>query len=139
VAAPFQPLASPAFDTGPFAIGVYSVLLLGVMALLLLLASWVGERKPSAEKERPYESGVIPTGEARNTRPLPFYLVAIFFLLFDLEAAFLFTWAVAYDRVGWGGFFGISFFIGILLLGVSYLWRKGGLDWGTSSSAASTR
>lgn len=117
----------------------YAALVFAVLAGLLLLARWVGERKPSPEKDRAYESGVVPTGAAVVLRPLPFYLVAIFFLLFDVEAAFLIGWALAYDLLGWGGFLEIAFFVAVLLLGLIYVWKKGGLRWGTTSSASSTR
>ena len=62
--------------------------------------------------------------------PVPFYLVAIFFLLFDVEGAFIFSWAVAWEQLGWEGWLQISFFIILLLLGLAYIWNKGGLAWG---------
>ena len=98
-------------------------------ALLLALTRWLGERKPDAEKARPYECGVIPTGEARCRYPVPFYLVAVFFLIFDVETALIFAWAVAIEELGWRGWLQISFFIVILLVSLWYLWKKGGLDW----------
>ncbi|MBI5442487.1 MAG: NADH-quinone oxidoreductase subunit A [Deltaproteobacteria bacterium] len=133
----FLPPASPA-GAGLSSLVAYALLVLGTLAALLFVARRVGERRPSVEKARPYESGVVPTGEALVLRPLPFYRVAIFFLLFDVEAAFLFTWAVAYDRLAWGGFVEIAFFIAVLLLGLVYICKKRGLEWGTSSSASST-
>ncbi|MGD8344423.1 MAG: NADH-quinone oxidoreductase subunit A, partial [Desulfobacterales bacterium] len=72
----------------------------------------------------------IPTGDARLHYPVPFYLVAIFFLIFDVEGAFIFAWAIAHGKLGWAGWLQISFFIVLLLLGLFYVWRKGGLDWG---------
>jgi NADH-quinone oxidoreductase subunit A len=100
---------------------------------LLLASSWLGERKPSTEKLRAYESGVIPTGSARLRYPIPFFRVAIFFLLFDVEGAFIFSWAVALRPLGWLGWLEISFFILILLAGLVYIWRKGGLAWGPAA------
>jgi NADH-quinone oxidoreductase subunit A len=105
-------------------------MVLAFVASQLFLASWLGERKKNPEKSRPYESGIIPTGSARLTYPVPFFMVAIFFLIFDVEAAYIFSWAVAYDGLGWAGFLQISFFIIVLLLGLLYIWRKGGLEWG---------
>jgi NADH-quinone oxidoreductase subunit A len=105
-------------------------MVLGLVALLLFLASWLGEKKPNPEKLRPYESGVIPTGTARLRYPVPFYLVAIFFLIFDVEAAYIFAWAISYYGLGWAGWLQISFFIVVLLLGLLYIWKKGGLEWG---------
>ena len=90
----------------------------------------VGEKKPGLEKSRPYECGVIPTGAARLRYPVPFYLVAIFFLIFDVEGAYIFTWAVTYEDLGWPGWLQMSFFIMVLLIGLLYIWKKGGLDWG---------
>jgi NADH-quinone oxidoreductase subunit A len=90
----------------------------------------LGEKKKSTEKSRAYESGVIPTGTARLRYPVPFYMVAIFFLLFDVEAAFIFSWAIAFKELGWAGWLQISFFIIVLILGLVYIWNKGGLEWG---------
>ena len=128
-----QPIAgvgalSP-WEPGVFSLIIYGVLVLGFVAAQLFLASWLGEKKKSVEKSRPYECGVIPTGTARLRYPVPFYLVAIFFLIFDLEGAFIFTWAVAYEDLGWTGWMQMSFFIVLLLVGLLYIWKKGGLDW----------
>jgi NADH-quinone oxidoreductase subunit A len=112
---------------------VYGFLVLAVMAVLLLLTRRLGEHKHSIEKARPYESGVIPTGFSQFHQPVLFYLVAIFFLIFDAEAAFIFAWAVAFRPLGVTGWLRISFFIAILLLSLVYIWRKGGLDWKTGN------
>jgi NADH-quinone oxidoreductase subunit A len=72
---------------------------------------------------------VIPTGGALFRYPVPFYLVAVFFLIFDVETALIFAWAVALEDLGWRGWLQISFFIVILLISLVYLWKKGGLDW----------
>jgi NADH-quinone oxidoreductase subunit A len=117
------------WEPGLFSLIIYGVLVLGFVAAQLFLASWLGEKKKSVEKSRPYECGVIPTGTARLRYPVPFYLVAIFFLIFDLEGAFIFTWAVAYEDLGWPGWMQMSFFIILLLIGLLYIWKKGGLDW----------
>ena len=109
--------------------GFYVVIVLGLLAVLLFLTSWLGEKKPGLEKNRPYECGVIPTGWARFRYPVPFYLVAVFFLIFDVEAAFVFSWAVAMQDLSWRGWLQISFFIIVLLLSLFYIWKKGGLDW----------
>ena len=93
----------------------------------------MGQRRPGKEKARPYESGIIPTGLARLRYPVPFFMVAVFFLLFDVEGAFIFSWAIAAEPLGWAGWLQISFFIFILLLGLAYIWVKGGLAWGPTS------
>ena len=73
--------------------GVYALMVLVILGLLMFLTTWLGGRKPSPEKDMPYESGVIPTGSARLRLPVQFYLVAIFFIIFDLEAVFVYSWA----------------------------------------------
>jgi NADH-quinone oxidoreductase subunit A len=110
--------------------GVYALMVLAILGVLMFLTTWLGGRRPSPEKDMPYESGVIPTGTARLRLPVQFYLVAIFFIIFDLEAVFVYSWAVAFDLLGWPGFAYIGFFIGTLLLGLIYVWKKKGLQWG---------
>lgn len=127
------PLWSP-WTPGLLSLLIYTALVLGLMALLLVLTGWLGEKKPSPEKARPFECGVIPSGSARLPYPVPFYLVAAFFLIFDVEAAFIFSWAIAFDRLGFAGWLQITFFIFVLLLSLVYLWIKGGLDWGPGAS-----
>lgn len=111
-----------------------TVLLIGV---LMVAAWWLGAKRSSSTKGMAYESGVIPSGTARLAWPVPFYLVAIFFIIFDVEAAFIFTWAVAWDLLGFAGVVQISVFIVILAAGLVWLWLKGGLDWGPSLSGKS--
>jgi NADH-quinone oxidoreductase subunit A len=118
------------WDPGPFSFAVYSALVLGLIVVLLFLAAWVGEKRRNPEKARPFESGVIPTGAARRPYPIPFYLIATFFLVFDVEAIFIYSWAVAFDHLGWAGWLQISFFILVLLVSLIYLWKKGGFEWG---------
>ncbi len=128
--APITSMFSPwAADVLSFA--VYGILIFTLMAVLLFLTSWLGENKTSPEKSRPYESGIIPTHTARLRYPISFFLVAIFFLLFDIEGAFIFTWAVANRSLGWEGWLQLTVFIVILLFGLTYIWHKGGLHWGT--------
>ena len=118
------------WEPGILSLTIFGVLILVFIASQLFVAHWLGEKKKTKEKSRAYESGVIPTGNARLRYPVPFYLVAIFFLLFDVEAAFIFSWAIAFKRLGWAGWLQISFFIVVLLLGLVYIWNKGGLEWG---------
>ena len=102
-----------------------------VIAVIVLIASFLGEKKPNDEKSRPYESGIIPYGSSRFKYSLPFFLVAIFFLIFDVEGSFIFSWAVAFRDLGWMGWIRMTFFILVQLLGLVYIWRKGGLTWGS--------
>lgn len=115
------------------ALAIYTTAAALLIAILLLAAWWLGAKTRSASKEIPYESGVIPTGTARLAYPVPFYLVAIFFIVFDVESVFIFTWAAAWDLLGLAGMLHITFFIVVLLLGLVWLWIKGGLEWGPSA------
>ena len=126
---PVSPATLSPWAPGLLSIGLYTAITLGLLALLLVLTRWLGEKKPDPEKARPYECGVIPTGWARFRYPVPFYLVAVFFLIFDVETAVIFSWAVASKELSWRGWLQISFFIIILLVSLVYLWKKGGLDW----------
>ena len=126
---PVAPVTLSPWAPGLLSFAIFVAIVLGLLALLLFLTGWLGERRPDPEKARPYECGVIPTGGARCRYPVPFYLVAVFFLIFDVEAALIFAWAVAIDDLSWRGWLQISFFIIILLIGLIYLWKKGGLDW----------
>ncbi|SNB46932.1 NADH-quinone oxidoreductase subunit A [Geobacter sp. DSM 9736] len=116
------------------ALVIYTGIGTGLIGFLLLAAWWLGSGARSPEKEAAYESGMIPTGNARLAYPVPFYLVAIFFIVFDVEAVFIFTWAVAWDELGLPGMVHITIFIVVLLLGLVWLWIKGGLDWGPTIS-----
>ena len=124
-----EPIVSP-WEPGLLSLLVYAFLVFGLVSILFFLAGWLGEKKKGPEKLRPFESGVIPTGTATFRYPIPFYLVATFFLIFDVEAIFIFSWAVAFDRLGWPGWLQISFFIIVLLISLVYIWKKGGLEWG---------
>lgn len=126
-------LLSP-WQPGIFSLIVYGIIVFALTAVLLFLSQWLGRRVPTAEKLRPYESGIIPTGPARLRYPVPFFMVAIFFLIFDVEGAFIFSWAVAGKSLGWAGWLQIGFFILVLIAGLVYVWVKGGLEWGPRRS-----
>jgi len=113
-------------------LGIYTLLAVAVVTAMLLASWWFGARRPNRNKAIPYESGVMPTGDAQFSHPVPFYLVAIFFIVFDVESVFIFTWAVAWDELGLPGLIHITLFIAVLLAGLAWLWIKGGLDWGPS-------
>jgi NADH-quinone oxidoreductase subunit A len=132
---PSTPWYSP-WESGLFSLAVFTAMVLAFIVAMLAASAWIGQRRPSAEKMRPYESGVIPTGSARLKYPVPFYLVAIFFLLFDVEGAFIFSWAVSFRELGWEGWLQMAFFIVLLLAGLVYVWRKGGLEWGPMKKKA---
>jgi NADH-quinone oxidoreductase subunit A len=123
---------------GILSLGIYGLLILILVAILLFISSWLGEKKKSFEKLRPFECGIIPTESALFRYPILFYLVATFFVIFDVEAAYIFSWAIAFDRLGWAGWLSISFFIVILLISLVYIWKKGGLEWGPLSGKKTT-
>jgi NADH-quinone oxidoreductase subunit A len=101
----------------------------GFALISVLLSSVLGPRKPTPEKEAPYECGMPPVGDARERQSVKFYLVAMIFLLFDIEVAFLYPWALAIRDLRWVGLIQIIVFFALLLAGFIYIWRKGVLDW----------
>ncbi len=115
--------------------GWFSILLLivlgaGFALVSVLLSGFVGTRKPTPEKLAPYECGMPAVGDARERQSVKFYLVAMIFLLFDIELAFLYPWAMALRDLGWTGLLQVTLFILLLTTGYIYVWRKGALDWG---------
>ncbi|SMF13422.1 NADH-quinone oxidoreductase subunit A [Desulfovibrio gilichinskyi] len=119
-----------AWDPSVFSFIVFAVLAAGLVAALLALSTIIMRRKDEGEKGRPYECGVIPSGSAQLSYPAPFWLVAVFFLLFDVEAVYVVSWAVSFKNLTWASWAQMTFFIGVLLLGLFWVWRKGGLEWG---------
>jgi NADH-quinone oxidoreductase subunit A len=114
-------------DLWPLA--VYSVIV-GMLVVAMLGVSYVlGQRHQDRATGSPYESGILSEGSARVRFPAKFYLVAMFFVIFDLEAVFIFAWAVAVRETGWAGYAEILLFIMVLLATLAYLWRVGALDW----------
>jgi NADH-quinone oxidoreductase subunit A len=95
----------------------------------ILLSQFLGPRKPTPEKSAPYECGMPPVGDARERMSVKFYVVAMIFLLFDIEVAFLYPWAIALRDLGVVGFWQIVTFFGLLVTGYIYVWRKGAFDW----------
>jgi NADH-quinone oxidoreductase subunit A len=103
------------------------------------LARVLGPHRPTPEKAAPYECGMPPVGDARERQSVKFYLVAMIFLLFDIEVAFLYPWAMALRDLGWTGLFQVVLFILLLLAGYAYVWRKGVLDWGADARSDRVR
>jgi NADH-quinone oxidoreductase subunit A len=100
------------------------------MMAVMVGASWaLGPRRRVADKN-PFESGVLPAHDTGGRFASPFYLVAMFFVIFDLEMVFVFAWGLVVRQAGWSGYLGMLAFLGFLLLGLAYLWRSGGLEWG---------
>jgi len=109
---------------------VYAAAVVVLVAGMLGLSYVLGERHKEKATGEPYESGMPPTGSARLRFDVKFYLIAMFFVIFDLEAAFLFAWAIAFRELGWLGYVEVVVFVGVLLVALVYLWRVGALDWG---------
>jgi NADH-quinone oxidoreductase subunit A len=105
---------------------------------LITLSTVIGWRRPNQAKQQPYECGITPTGDAREPFSVKFYLVAMVFILFDVEAIFLYPWAYIFKDLArnvqtrWFGFIEMMIYVAILLVGYIYLWKKGALDWNKS-------
>jgi NADH-quinone oxidoreductase subunit A len=111
---------------------LYFAAVVVLVAGMLGLSYVLGERHKEKATGKPYESGIPPTGSARLRFDVKFYLIAMFFVVFDLEAVFLFAWAIAFRELGWLGYVEVVVFVGVLLVALIYLWRVGALDWGPS-------
>ena len=98
-------------------------------AFVILLSTFLGPRRPTVRKLQPYESGMTPLGPAQRRMPIKFYLVAVLFILFDIEVIFFYPWAVTFRQLGLFGFVEMLVFVGILLIGYVYAWKKGALEW----------
>jgi len=112
-----------------FPVLVQIVVAAGVAAALVTLSWLLGKRSRSPLKDTPYESGMAPVGSARERFSVKFYLVGMIFILFDIEAVFLYPWAVVFRELKLFGFFEMAIFIVLILGGFFYVWRKGALDW----------
>lgn len=120
-APPQQPLLWP--------LVLYLLCVLAVVTGMIVISYFLGQRHMERSTGIPFESGVLPTGSARRRIPVNFYLIGIFFVIFDLESVFLFAWAVAARQLGWAGYFEALVFTAVLLVALVYLWGQGALDW----------
>src|SRR4030095_38044 len=111
----------------------------GFAAVMIGLSLLLGPKNPTPEKLAPYECGMPAVGDARERHSVKFYLVAMIFLLFDIEIAFLYPWALALRSLWWAGFFQILTFFLVLSVGYVYVWRKGGVDLGRAARCALSR
>ena len=120
----------PATSAELLSFAIYVCGSLAIVGAMVGLSYVLGQRHAERATGEPYESGILATGSARLRISARFYLIAMFFVIFDLEAVFLFAWAIAVTEVGWTGFVEVSLFVAILLLALAYLWRSGALDFG---------
>jgi NADH-quinone oxidoreductase subunit A len=114
-----------------WALGVYTALVVILVTAMLGLSYVLGQRHHDRSTDSPYESGILSEGSARVRLSAKFYLVAMFFVIFDLESIFIFAWAVAVRETGWAGYAEVCIFIFVLLAALGYLWRVGALEWGS--------
>lgn len=112
----------------PFIVYFGAVLLLVVT--MLVLSFLLGQRRANKATNMPFESGVVSVGSPQIHMSVEFYLIAIFFVIFDLETVFIFAWAIAFFELGWSGYIAIMIFIAVLGIALIYEWRSGALEWG---------
>lgn len=110
-------------------IGILLILATGLAGLVVILGHLFGPRRPSERKSNPYESGMTPIGPGTRRVPVRFYMISVLFILFDIEVVFFLPYAVVIRQLGWFGIIEMFVFIGILLIGYVYAWKKGALEW----------
>ena len=111
-------------------LAIYFVSVATLVITMITLSYVLGERHREKQTAEPYESGIVSTGTARMRFDIKFYLIAMFFVIFDLETVFIFAWAVSIREAGWAGYAEMLVFIGILAASLAYLWRLRALEWG---------
>ena len=107
----------------------YFVFVIFLVAAVLAVSYLIGPRHSEAATGEPYEGGIVSEGSARVRLSVRYYMVAMFFVVFDLEAVFLFAWATAVRELGWAGYCEVVLFVGVLFAALAYLWKIGALDW----------
>lgn len=129
-------------ESGPFVtwpVGAYVACVVGIVSVMVGLSFALGQRHTGRATGQPYESGIVSEGSARVRMTSQFYIMAMLFVIFDLEAVFIFSWAVAARDLGWAGYGVITLFIALLLIALVYLVRVGALSWGPTARASSAR
>ena len=116
-------------DYVPLLIFLAAVVIFGVIALFL--PPWLAGSRPTAAKALPYESGIVPRSSARRRFSITYYLTAMLFIIFDVEAIFIYPWAVILRSLSWFGVAEMGVFVAILLVALIYVWKKGALEWGS--------
>ncbi len=116
-------------QTALWPLAVYFAATVVLAAGMILVSYFLGPRHRGRETGEPYESGIAATGSAQGRISVQYYLVAMIFVIFDIEAAFIITWAIALRQAGWAGYVEVAIFIGILAVALAYLWSQGALDW----------
>jgi len=117
------------FSPHTWAVGAFVATTLVLLGAMLGFSPFLGGRSRGAAKHDAFESGVVSVGSGRLRISAQYYLVAMFFVIFDIEAVFLYAWSVSVVSVGWTGFVAVTVFVVVVLIALVYLWRLGGLDW----------
>jgi NADH-quinone oxidoreductase subunit A len=110
-------------------VAIFFQMVIGVAVGMLLIPFLLAPKNPNRIKEMPYESGMPPIGEAQQRFSVRYYLIAMLFVIFDIEAVFFYPWAVAFNAIGWFALIEMLLFVALLLVAYVYAWRKGALDW----------
>lgn len=118
-----------ATQTNWLLIFIFLQLIIGLAVSMMFIPMLFRPNNPSATKGMAYESGMPPIGEAQQRYTIRYYVIAMLFVIFDIEAVFFYPWAVAFNAIGWYGFIEMVLFIALLLVAYVYAWRKGALDW----------
>jgi NADH-quinone oxidoreductase subunit A len=126
---PPPPTPTGEFNLDWMAVGVFISICVANALLLGNISKLLGPNRPTASKLTPYESGMPPIGPAQQRYTVRYYIVAMLFVVFDIEAVFLYPWAIAFDAIGLYGLVEMLLFIVLLVVGYLYAWRKGALDW----------
>jgi NADH-quinone oxidoreductase subunit A len=122
-------MANRGLVSAPVPFLIYAAAVFVIVAGMIGLSYGLGQRHKEHQTDEPFESGIVSTGSAHLRVDVKFYLLAMFFVIFDLETMFLFAWAVAAREVGWAGYVEVVIFIAVLVAALLYLWRLGALDW----------
>ena len=107
---------------------IFMIIAIGLVGVIVLLSEFLGKKTHTYQKDLPYECGMDPIGDARHRYAVRFYVIAMFFIVFDIEAIFLYPWGVIFKPLGWFGLVEMAIFIFILVVGLVYVWGKGALE-----------
>lgn len=110
-------------------LALYFAIVIALAAAILIISYFIGPRHAEPATDAPYEGGILSQGSARLRFSARFYMIAVFFVIFDLEAVFLFAWSVAARELGWSGYWEMLIFIVVLAIALAYLWRVRALEW----------
>jgi NADH-quinone oxidoreductase subunit A len=131
--------SSTTYAVAIWPLAVYFITVLVIVTGMMVLSSVLGQKHKDSATGEPYESGIASTGTAHIRFDVRYYLIAMFFVIFDIESIFIFAWSVSVRELGWAGYLEILIFIGVLMVVLIYLWRLGALDWTNIKKKTHTR